>query len=122
MDTQQSVFESSYGKYIGRVKWFKSKLGYGFITVKEDTEETDVFIHQSNIKTKMSNYRTLREGEYVSLDISESDNTRQAVNVSGVYGGNLMCDNRIVSRTYGELEEDSNDGRETHNSTADNNH
>ena len=116
MDTQQQVFESTYGKYIGRVKWFKSKLGYGFITVKEETEENDIFIHQSNIKTKLSNYRTLREGEYVSLDISVSDQTRQAVNVTGVYGGNLMCDNRIVNRNYG----DSNEEQEDDNNTSDN--
>tara|TARA_B110001450_G_C17551623_1_gene452914 strand:- start:70 stop:435 length:366 start_codon:yes stop_codon:yes gene_type:complete len=91
---ETSVFNETYGKYIGRVKWFKSKLGYGFITVLCDKEELDIFIHQSNIKTKYSHYRTLKEGEYVSLDISISDESKQAVNITGVYGGPLVCDNK----------------------------
>jgi len=90
------VFTTSYGTLIGRVKWFRSKLGYGFITVwdNEKNEESDIFIHQSNIKTKHSQYRTLKEGEYVSLNMSVGTDSRQAVDVTGVLGGPLMCDNR----------------------------
>jgi cold shock CspA family protein len=93
------VFTTSYGTLIGRVKWFRSKLGYGFITVleKDKSVETDVFIHQSNIKTKHSQYRTLKEGEYVSLNLSVSNDSQQAVDVTGVHGGPLICDNRFTN-------------------------
>lgn len=96
-------FTTSYGTLIGRVKWFRSKLGYGFITVldTETKEETDIFIHQSNIKTKHSQYRTLKEGEYVSLNIGVSDDSRQAIDVTGVLGGPLMCDNNFTKQDQG---------------------
>ena len=32
-------------RLIGRVKWFNSKLGYGFITHRKEAEECDVFVH-----------------------------------------------------------------------------
>lgn len=90
------VFTDSYGTHVGRVKWFRSKLGYGFITIwdNEKSEEVDVFIHQSHIKTQHSQYRTLKEGEYVSLNVSVGDDSQQAVDVTGVHGGPLMCDNQ----------------------------
>jgi len=90
----ESVFNSNYGSHIGRVKWFKPKLGYGFITVKFDDSEKDVFVHQSNIKMNYSTFRTLRRGEYVSIDLKQKDGEgdEQAVNVSGVCGGPLYCD------------------------------
>ena len=96
--TNGPVFTTSHGTLIGRVKWFRSKLGYGFITVwhKEKSEEIDVFIHQSNIKTKLSQYRTLKEGEYVSLNLSVGDDSQQAVDVTGVHGGPLFCDTRYT--------------------------
>ena len=80
------------GSHLGRVKWFNSKLGYGFITVTENDSESDIFIHQSNVRPNVSKYRTLREGEYVSLNISQSAETRQAIDVTGVNGGPLNCD------------------------------
>jgi cold shock protein len=80
------------GEHLGRVKWFNSKLGYGFITTNLNSEDHDIFIHQSNIHPTQSRYRTLREGEYVSLNVSESGETRQAIDVTGVNGGPLNCD------------------------------
>ena len=98
------IFTNSYGTLIGRVKWFRSKLGYGFITVWDETkkEEVDIFIHQSNIKTKHSHYRTLKEGEYVSLNRNVTDETQQATDVTGVHGGPLMCDNRQSKHSLDE--------------------
>lgn len=102
--TNDTIFTTSYGTLIGRVKWFRSKLGYGFITVWDETksEEVDIFIHQSNIKTKHSQYRTLKEGEYVSLNRSVSDESQQATDVTGVHGGPLMCDNRHTKQSLDE--------------------
>ena len=37
------------GSELGRVKWFNSRLGYGFITVTTNGSENDIFVHQSNI-------------------------------------------------------------------------
>lgn len=110
------------GSLLGRVKWFNSKLGYGFITVNESDGDSDIFIHQSNVRPNVSKYRTLREGEYVSLNISQSGDTRQAIDVTGVNGGPLNCDlernqrrgNRRGGRRDGEHQEgdDSNGSTE----------
>ena len=91
-DNSASDSVAVIGSHLGRVKWFNSRLGYGFITVTVDGEEMDIFIHQSNVRPNVSKYRTLREGEYVSLNVSESQDTRQAIDVTGVNGGPLNCD------------------------------
>ena len=37
-------------RYLGQVKWFDNKLGYGFITVLTgDHSGTDIFVHQTNV-------------------------------------------------------------------------
>jgi len=81
----------------GCVKWFNHNLNYGFITVLTDGEynKADIFVHQSNIKTKNDCYRTLTAGECVQFEIAKSDNTAHpinAVNVSGFNGGLLNCE------------------------------
>ena len=90
--TTPAVSRVPVGDNLGRVKWFNSKLGYGFITTTLNGEEVDIFVHQSNVRPNTSNYRTLREGEYVSLNVSKSGETRQAIDVTGVNGGPLNCD------------------------------
>lgn len=51
----------------GKVNWFNSSNGYGFITNDED--QTDIFVHFSEIK--MDGYRTLREGQIVTFEIED---------------------------------------------------
>lgn len=87
---------SIHGEYVGYVKWFSNNIGYGFVTVYTEGEMKgrDVFVHHSGIKPLNSNYRTLQKGEYISFDLGESDNGKQAINVTGVFGGPLMCDHR----------------------------
>lgn len=82
------------GKYIGQVKWFQDKRGYGFITICAGNEQdTDVFIHHSGIRPLNSMYKTLRKGEYVQFNLNKGDNGQnQAVDVTGINGGTLMCD------------------------------
>ncbi|MFZ8801715.1 MAG: cold shock domain-containing protein, partial [Candidatus Calescibacterium sp.] len=51
----------------GKVKWFDSKKGYGFIT-REDGQG-DVFVHWSEIKTQ--GFKTLVQGEEVEFSLKE---------------------------------------------------
>lgn len=60
----------------GTVKWFKNEKGYGFIT-GEDGE--DVFVHFSEIQ--MDGYKSLREGQQVSYEVSEGPKGLQASDV-----------------------------------------
>ena len=90
----QPVAPEKVGRLLGRVKWFRNNLGYGFVTiVSQGVPETgrDVFVHQSNVNPLVSTYRTLIKDEYISLDLSEEENS-QALNVRGVGGGPLRCD------------------------------
>ena len=60
----------------GTVKWFSDKKGYGFI-MREG--EDDVFVHYSSIEG--DGFRTLREGELVSLEILSGERGPKASNV-----------------------------------------
>lgn len=83
-------------RYNGRVKWFNKKSGFGFITISEgDRVDTDVFVHHSNLNVTEEQYRYLVQGEYVSFTLGTTeggDHEFQAINVSGVFGGTLMCE------------------------------
>ena len=89
--------------HTGQVKWFNNKLGYGFIKIISDnSEESDIFVHQTHISPTTSEYRSLSTGEYVSFNISSDDGNRQAVDVRGVNGGPLLVDNSIRRRPRGD--------------------
>lgn len=87
--------------YVGQVKWFNNRLGYGFITIISECERRneDIFVHQQHITPQTSDYRSLQQGEYVSFLLGKADtegesskHITQAVSVTGVFGGTLMCD------------------------------
>ena len=81
------------GQYLGQVKWFNNRRGYGFLKiVSGDRTDEDIFVHQSNIQPANSEYRSLTKGEYVSLNISDNSDKLQALDVMGIQGGPLMCD------------------------------
>jgi cold shock CspA family protein len=85
--------EVEVGKYVGQCKWFNDKLGYGFVTVQSGSDKgKDIFVHHSGVKPLNSNYKTLKKGEYVNFNIMDGENGLQAVDVTGIGGGTLMCD------------------------------
>jgi cold shock CspA family protein len=91
--------DNRVGKYIGICKWFNNVYGYGFITIWDGEEKgKDIFVHHSGIKPLNSQYKTLKKGEYMSFDIVDGDKGLQAVNVRGINGGPLLCDQVVVKR------------------------
>lgn len=60
----------------GKVKWFNSEKGFGFL---ETAEGKDVFVHFSAIKG--DGYKSLEEGQAVSFDVVDGDRGPQASNV-----------------------------------------
>lgn len=62
----------------GKVKWFDSKKGYGFILPEDGTD--DIFVHFSSIKSD-EEFKTLKEGMTVQFEVAEGKKGKQAVNV-----------------------------------------
>ncbi|MGG2015814.1 cold-shock protein CspD [Bacillus sp. S10(2024)] len=60
----------------GKVKWFNSEKGFGFIEVEG---ADDVFVHFSAIQGE--GYKSLEEGQEVSFEIVEGNRGPQAANV-----------------------------------------
>jgi len=60
----------------GRVKWFNSEKGYGFI---EREGGDDVFVHYSAIEGE--GYKTLDEGQEVTFEVEQGQRGPQATNV-----------------------------------------
>jgi cold shock CspA family protein len=90
------------GQYTGQCKWFNDKLGYGFVTIcSGDEKGKDIFVHHSGVKPLNSNYKTLRKGEYIQFNIIDGMNGLQAVDVTGIGGGPLMCDFVSTKRVGG---------------------
>ncbi|HBQ29962.1 MAG TPA: cold-shock protein [Mitsuokella multacida] len=61
---------------VGKVKWFSSEKGYGFIA-REGGD--DVFVHFSAIQDE--GFKTLNEGQDVEFEIVEGARGPQAANV-----------------------------------------
>ena len=60
----------------GKVKWFNSEKGFGFI---ESNDGGDIFVHFSAIQTE--GFKTLEEGQTVEFDVVEGNRGPQAANV-----------------------------------------
>ncbi len=63
----------------GKVKWFNSEKGYGFITTDEGN---DIFVHYSQIQK--DGFKALEEGERVQFDVVDGDKGPQAANVESI--------------------------------------
>jgi CspA family cold shock protein len=60
----------------GTVKWFNDDKGFGFI---EREDGKDVFVHHSAIA--MEGFKSLKEGQKVTMEVTEGDKGPQAENV-----------------------------------------
>jgi CspA family cold shock protein len=60
----------------GKVKWFSSEKGYGFI---QRDNGGDVFVHFSAIQSE--GFKTLSEGQEVEFEVVDGDRGPQAASV-----------------------------------------
>ena len=60
----------------GTVKWFNEQKGFGFIQMDDGG---GIFVHYSAIQTR--GFRTLREGQRVSFEVTEGQKGPAAANV-----------------------------------------
>ena len=65
----------------GKVKWFDSKKGYGFIV---GDQGQDVFVHYTCIAG--NGFRALKDGEPVDYEMTKGDKGFQAKKVNRVAG------------------------------------
>ena len=68
------------GKYIGLLKWFNNKKGYGFV-VRGAGEE--IFFHGSNSSVDPA---TLAEGQWILYDVEETNKGPEATDVEPYNG------------------------------------
>ena len=61
----------------GTVKWFNDSKGFGFITPQDGSK--DLFVHVSAIQGQ--DFKTLKEGQRVSFDITTGPKGQQASNI-----------------------------------------
>ncbi len=62
----------------GKVKWFNETKGFGFI--EPEGGGKDIFVHYSAIQDQ--GFKTLREGQEVSFEVTEGPKGPQAINVT----------------------------------------
>jgi cold shock CspA family protein len=90
--------------FVGRVKWFNNKVGYGFITITDGPQSgTDIFVNHRKIFTDPEDqYKYLVQGEYVEFILQPAEeggkHEFQAGKVCGIKGGKLMCETRLQLR------------------------
>jgi len=81
---------SSSSTHTGRVKWFNTRKGFGFLVDVETSE--DVFVYFQDLVVPENTFRNLYEGEYVEFTVDTDDQGRTvARNVTGVHQGPLQC-------------------------------
>lgn len=101
----EAAQQETRNKHTGCVKWFNNKSGYGFVTLIDDGSELkgrDIFAHHSSIKATGDLYKYLVQGEYVEFNVqkmnSKNEHEHQAVNITGIMNGDLMCETRFKNK------------------------
>ncbi len=64
----------------GTVKWFSDQKGYGFIV--PDGGGKDIFVHHTGIEG--AGFKSLKEGDKVQYEVSQSPKGEQAVKVAKI--------------------------------------
>jgi cold shock CspA family protein len=98
-----STADTATNQYVGKVKWFNNKSGYGFITFinASDFKGKDIFSHHSSLNVKEEIYKYLVQGEYVEFGVQKMDSGNheyQAMNIKGILQNDLMCETRHKNR------------------------
>ena len=115
-----------FGTRVGRVIRFFNRKGYGFVTDLNDN--TDYFVHNSEIRVKDGIYRKLYPGEYVSYNLVEREGKQTCSDVRGIMGYPLLVENEEHTfRVYPKQEqrqwppsyEDTSDDTDTDMSDGD---
>ena len=88
----------------GRVKFYDANKKWGFIVPLDSTN--DVFVHEQDLRprTPTGGAPFLVTGEYVQYTLCEASQDEgngrdRAVNVSGLAGGPLLCENGTFTFT-----------------------
>ena len=64
----------------GKVKWFDSKKGYGFVS--DTSDNIEYFVHFSEIQS--DSFKTLTEGQEVTFEIGDGAKGKVAKNVNTI--------------------------------------
>ena len=87
--------------YLGCVKWFNNKKGYGYVTIKEgELKSQDIFTHHTSINVPEGKYRYLVTGEYIHIQVKDYQGDTHLYQADKVQapceGGLLMCEQRSL--------------------------
>ncbi|KAI9361548.1 cold-shock' DNA-binding domain-containing protein [Pilaira anomala] len=96
MSTMETNTTYTEPRYKGRVKFFNSTKGYGFIL--SDSEQNEVFVHHTAIQNN-GGFKSLAEGEQVEYDLVQGPKGMQASNVTGPNGSPVQGDPRTQQRS-----------------------
>ena len=92
-------------KWTARCKWFNRQSGWGFLVLTEsggDYAGDEIFVHYNTLQCTKDVFRYLTAGEYVSVTVGTTDDAKrpwQALQVTGIDGGVLLCESRDDERT-----------------------
>ncbi|KAF7727145.1 Y box binding protein 1 [Apophysomyces ossiformis] len=87
------------GRRTGKVKFFDSVKGYGFIIPSDSSNKEEVFVHHTAICNN-GGFKSLGEGEEVEYDLVKGPKGLQAAQVSGPGGAPVRGDPFASWRHY----------------------